>query len=62
MKPKPFDPTEVLDASAQLMDQWPYLLDAIEGIIAQTMARGFTRDQAIVFVLHVLTTKQQPQV
>lgn len=51
---------QVLAAGAQLMDQWPYLLDVIEGIITQTMARGFTRDQAIVFVLHVLTQGKPP--
>ncbi len=36
----------MLESGAKLVDSWPLFLDALDGIVAQTKARGFTEDQS----------------
>lgn len=40
-----------LNAAQQLVAMWPLMLDGIEGMVQQTIARGFTEREARVLVI-----------
>lgn len=45
----------MLDSGAKLVDAWPVFLDALDGIVAQTKARGFSEEQARLIVTAIFT-------
>jgi len=55
MEPKPTaEHAAVAENAARMLDVWPVLLDAMDGLVAQTIARGYSVDQARALVIAVV--------
>lgn len=48
-------------AAQMLVEMWPNLLDGLEGMVAQTVARGFTPEQARTIVASVFAGQRGQQ-
>lgn len=58
---QPLTPEEqkaLAKSSMRLMDQWPLVLEVMNGVVAQTVAAGFTEDQARAIVAAMFSTSQ----
>lgn len=49
-----------VEAAQTLVDTWPLVLDGLDGIVKQTIERGFTPDQARAIVTGLFARTQTP--
>lgn len=45
------------ESSMRLLDQWPFVLEAMNGVVVQTIEAGFTEEQARSIVAAMFSVK-----